>query len=46
LRLEFLDADDVGLLRCEPLEKSLAGGGTNTIEIQGDYSEHVFPHVE
>jgi len=46
LRLEFLDADDVGLLRRQPVEKSLAGSGTDTIEIQSEYSEHVLEHVE
>ncbi len=46
LRLEFLDADDVGLLRRQPLEKSLVRGGTDTIQIQIEYSEHVLAHVK
>src|SRR3569833_2008109 len=39
LRLEFLHADDVGMLRGEPIEKALGGGGADTVEV-GRYNSH------
>ena len=36
LRLEFLQADDVGGLRSRPREHVFAPGAADTIEIQGD----------
>ena len=42
LRLGFLDADSVGVLRVEPLEEALARGGTDAVGVECDDFEHVF----
>src|SRR5512139_1904555 len=39
LRLEFLHADDVGVLRGQPVEETLGGGGADAVEV-GRYNSH------
>ena len=41
LRLQFLDADDVGVLRGEPLERTFARRGPDAIEVQRDNAQPV-----
>ena len=42
LRLGFLDADGVGVLRAEPLEEALARGASDAVGVKGDDFEHFF----
>ena len=41
LRLGFLDADGVGVLRLQPLKKTLARGSTDAVGVECDDFEHV-----
>jgi len=36
LRLEFLQADDIGVLAGQPLVHTFLGGGSNSVKIQAD----------
>jgi hypothetical protein len=40
LGLEFLQADDIRILLLQPVQKAFAGGGSNTVKVCSDDSEH------
>src|SRR5690606_11121613 len=39
--LGFLDAGDIGILLSEPVEKTLAGGGTDAVGVEADDSHEM-----
>jgi hypothetical protein len=45
LRLEFLHADDVGVLRGQPVEEAFAGSGADAVEV-GRYNSHRFLTIQ
>src|SRR5690554_5400545 len=40
LRLQFLHADEVGILRGQPLQKAFSDGGADAVKIDGNYAKH------
>ena len=40
LGLEFLQADEVGVLPLQPVEEALAGGRTDAVQVQGYDTQH------
>jgi hypothetical protein len=43
LRLDFLDAKEVGVLLRQPVEQALAGGGADAVGIERDDAQERIP---